>query len=778
MGVVYKAEDTKLRRIVALKFLAQTLLAGKEDRQRFAHEAQAFAALNHPNVATIFEIDQSESTTFIAFEYIEGQNLAEKLRSGPLKLEEAVSIAIQTSDGLQAAHEKDIVHRDVKSQNIMVTPQGQVKILDFGLAKLRGASLVTKAGTIMGTMGIMSPEQLRGEPVDRRTDIWALGVVLYEMVAGRKPFQGDYEDAVAYRVLNEQPEPLTAIRTGIPMELERIVDRMLQKDRAKRYQHCDELLVDLRSLHRDTESGAWKRHVKRPARLRTKRLVLYSGIAALCFVVIAGGLFLFPITSKKKADATLQTETVQTVSEIGRTNSIAVLPFKNISSEREQEYFCDGMTEQIITNLSNVRDLKVIARTSVMQFKNSEKPIPEIGRQLGVANILEGSIRKSGNHIRVTAQLINANDGFHLWAKDYDRELKDIFAVQDDVSKAIVAALKINLSSEQSVAIGKRYTEDTEAYQLYLKGRYEWNKRTEKGLWKSVDLFRLATQKDQAYALAYAGLSQAYAVLGNNSFIPPDDAFPKARAAALKALELDDNLDGGHIALGMVLRNSDWDWSGAEREYRRAIQLNPNSADAHHVYGILCNILGRHDQAVAEVKRARELDPLAVRISSNVGDMLLCARKYDEAIQELRKALDIHPDDGLTHIVLGRVYLQKRMVQEALVEIQTGFRDNGAPGSAKAWLAYALAVAGRTAEARKALADLLDSYRRSHLLPYQIAIAYAGLGEREQTLAWLVKAYQERDPILPYMSADPALDPLHDEPRFRALLQKMRLSKS
>jgi serine/threonine-protein kinase len=776
MGVVYKAEDTKLRRTVAVKFLPRDVVAVDENRQRFILEAQASAALSHPNIATVFEIGDSESETFIALEYIEGHSLAETVKSGPMKLEQAISIAIQTAEGLQAAHERGVVHRDIKCQNIMVTPRGQVKILDFGLAKLRGASIVTKAGTILGTIDYMSPEQLRGEPVDHRTDIWALGVVLFEVVTGRKPFRGDYDNAVAYQVLNGQLEPITAIRTGVPMELERIVNKALQKESAERYQHVDEMLVDLRSLRNEAGSGESNRGLNRPGRLLKKHLYLYGGIAAFGVLVVVG-FFLFQ--SSKEGQSVSPEKGERTTQESGPkpANSIAVLPFRNISSDAEQEYFCDGLTEQVITTLSNLRDLKVIARTSVMQFKNSEKAIPEIGRQLGVANVLEGSIRKSGNHIRITAKLIKADDGFHLWAEDYDRELKDVFVVQDDVARSIVAAMRLNLSDEQRSAITKRYTENTRAYGMYLRGRFHLNKGTEQGFKSAVEFFERAIGLDSHYSLAYSGLADAYEMLGNHAYLQPGDAFPKARAAALKALELDDGIGEAHASLGFVKYVYELDWTGAEEAFRRAIESNPSYPRAHQWYSTFLLTFLRFDEALAEAQHAQQLDPLSVPIAVGVGIAHTHARQYDRAVEALLGVAELDPNASSMYLELGIAYRGKGMYPEAIANLQRAVGGPGRTGTNPlAMLGYVHGEAGQLLHARRILGQLQQESQDRYIQPTAFALVYTGLGDYDEAMSWLEKAYrEERSVYLTHLDVEPTWDPLRSNPRFLALLERMGL---
>ena len=516
MGVVYKAEDTKLDRTVALKFLPPHMLADKEVEQRFISEAKAASSFDHPNICTIHDIGKTDDDQlFIAMACYEGETLKKKIEKGYLDLEEVIAIAVQIAEGLSKAHKKGIIHRDIKPANIFITNDGIIKILDFGLAKVSTQTQLTTMGTTMGTVSYMSPEQTKGDNVDHRTDIWSFGVVLYEMLTGKLPFKGDYEQAVTYSIINEDPDPLTGLRTGVPMEMERVVNKALAKNSEERYQHADELLADLKKLQQELSiSKKVYPHTKdtqKPSKSQLKPFVKYYGILIIIIIFSALVYFLY--------DQILRPiETESTIIQTEWENSIAVLPFKNISPDPEQEYFCDGMTEQIITNLSRLQKLKVIARTSVMKFKDSKKTIPEIGVELNVSHILEGSVRKSGNRVRVTAQLIKTDGGYHLWANDYNRELKDIFAVQDDVSLAIAKALSENLSQKEIVGIKTKHPANTEAYEYFLKARYFHDK-----YWKFIqlqdykaaeDMYEKAIELDPNYAPLYAYFSGLY-----NSYI-------------------------------------------------------------------------------------------------------------------------------------------------------------------------------------------------------------------------------------------------------------------
>jgi len=517
MGVVYKAEDTKLKRIVALKFLPPEFTRDKDAKERFFVEAQAAAALSHSNIVTVHEVDEYENQIYIATEYIEGQNLKDKIESGPLQIEESLKIAIQIAEGLQEAHEKGIVHRDIKGANIMVTEKNQVKIMDFGLAKLKGKSKLTKAGTTVGTASYMSPEQSMGKKVDHRTDIWSLGVVLYEMITGQLPFKGDYEQAVVYSILNEEPEPVTAIRTGIPQELERIINKTLVKDPSGRFQHADEFITDMQHLKKELELKRSKSKVDimpEPDSKRSKRIKQYAVLVAILIIIVATYFIVTKILPKEETEFKKKAESKW-------ENSIAVLPFVDLSPEKDQEYFCDGMTEQIISNLTRLKKLKVIARTSVMKFKNTNKTIPQIGSELNTAYVLEGSLRKAANQIRITAQLINVKDGFHLWSDDYTRELKNIFDIQDDISGKIGNALLEKLSIKETTAIKTKRPANLEAYNYYLRGLHYHEKKYWQEIYISKEkaqkifniaeqMFKKAIELDPDYALSYAGLADLY----------------------------------------------------------------------------------------------------------------------------------------------------------------------------------------------------------------------------------------------------------------------------
>ncbi len=763
MGVVYKAQDTKLDRVVALKFLPSQFAYDEEDKQRFIHEAKAASSLDHPNICTFYEIGETDQRRlFIAMAFYDGTTVKDKIKKSPLPLQEAVDIAISVAQGLAKAHEKQIVHRDIKSDNIMVTSDGMVKIMDFGLARMKGATTITKAGATVGTVPYMSPEQARGEKVDHRSDIWSLGVVLYEMITGQHPFKSQYKDAIVYSILNENPQPVTSLRSGLPMELERILNKAMQKDRANRYQHAIEMLTDLKSLRTDTVGISNNQLVKSMPR-RRKHIYLYGGTAGLFIIFVLIALYLFPLSKLHPV----------------KNKSVAVLPFVNMSSDKEDEYFSDGITEELINVLSKLEGLNVAARTSSFVFKGKTEDISEIGRQLHVSTVLEGSVRRAGNKLRITAELIDVGDGFHLWSETYEREMRDVFAIQDEISRAIASSLKIKLVGAQGTRFTRHYTENTEAFQLYLKGRYYWNKRTPDELKKGIEYFTQAIDTDPNYALAYTGISDSYQLLAVpvSGVLAPMEAMPKAKEAASKALEIDTTLAEAHTSLAHVKDRYDWDWAGAETEYKRAMELNPNYATAHHWYSTYLTEMGRFEEAIAEVARARQVDPLSFSIDFSVGWTFYFARQYDKAIDQCLKVLAIDQNVHLMHWLLGQNYLLKKQYTEAIAE----FQKSGDPTSDStlqlAALAQGYAAAGERADAQNILNKLLERSRHKYIPSDLIALIYLGLHEKNQALAWLEKAYQERSMEMVFLNVEPMFDPLRSDPRFKALLEKMGLEQ-
>jgi len=762
MGVVYKAEDTKLKRTVALKFLPSSIMASEAEKTRFVHEAQAAAALNHPNICTIYEIDEADGQQFIAMEFVEGQSLKAKIEAGPLKLDEALGIAMQAAEGLQAAHEKKITHRDIKPANVMITNKAQAKIMDFGLAKLAGRTVITKEGTTVGTVAYMSPEQGRGEEVDQRTDIWALGVVLYEMITGQHPFKGLYEQALVYSILNENPEPITGLRSGVPMELERIINKALAKNADERYQHADEILVDLRSMQKNFASGASKQQLTQTESPKRKRANLYGGVAALLVLLIGTGLYF-----------RLQTEEQQ-----ARYDSIAVLPLDNLSGDPAQEYFADGMTEALITDLAQISALRVISRTSVMHYKGANKPLPEIAEALNVDAVVEGSVQRVGERVKITAQLIEAATDRHLWAKSYERELRDILALQNEVARAVADEIKVKLTPQAQARLTSTRQVNSEAHEAYLKGRYFWNKRTKEGLMKSIEYFEQAIKKDPVYAPAYAGLADSYSMLGNQGYLPPRAAFPKAEAAAMRALEIDDSLAEAHNSLAVVRHIYEWDLlATAEREYKRGIELNPGYATTHQWYALYLSHMGRLDEAIAEIKRAQELDPLSLIINSVVGLIFYYARQYDQAIEQCRKTLEMEPNFWVAHYFLSQAYVQKRMYEEAIAESQKALGLNGGLPVSVGTLGYAHAISRNKGEAQKLLEELIKQSQGRLGISFHIAEIYTGLGDKEKAFEWLHKAFDERSDQLLNLKVDPIFDSLRSDSRFTKLLKKVGLEK-
>ena len=723
LGVVYKAEDVKLKRPVALKFLSPELSRDSDSKERFVNEARAASALDHSNICTIYEIGETEDgQLFIAMAFYEGESLRAKIREGTIDLDEAVGIATQIAGGLAAAHGKGIVHRDIKPANIMIASDGTAKIIDFGLAMLAGQMRLTKTGMTSGTAAYMSPEQARGEHLDHRTDIWSLGVVLYELVTGQLPFRGDYETALIYSILNDRPKPMSSVRSGVPSELERVANKALTKNLDDRYKSMNELLDDLRALCESQKSK-----VRQP-RARES-------------------------TPRKK--------------------SIAVLPFRSLSDSKEDEYFSDGTTEDIITQLSKIGDLRVISRTSIMRYKNADKTIPEIGRELGVATILEGSVRRAGERVRIVAQLLDVRTDEHMWAETYDREMKDVFAIQSEVAEKIANALGARLSRVEKKRIEKKPTENMEAYNYYLKGRFYWNKRRGDDLKTAVEYFKRAIELDPDYALAYAGLASTYTVYPDHTGLSPKEFIPKARVAAEKALELDASLAEPHAVLGMIKASFEWDWAGSESEYKRAIELDPSYPTAHHWYSLLLADHGRVDEAWAEVKRAQELDPLSLIINVVMGLGLYVTRQYDKAVEQFKKTLELDPNFIPARVNLGRTYLEQVKLAEAIEEFEKiEALVEGFP-YVRALLGSAYARAGRKNDAAKIINELIQLHEQGSKRSYDIALVYCALGEKEQVLNWLERAYEERDPNTTEIRTVPVWDALRSDPRFVAIVEKI-----
>jgi len=687
--------------------------------------------LDHPSICTVHEIDETkDGQLFIAMAYYEGESLKKKIEHEPLKLEEAVDIAVHIAQGLAKAHSQGIVHRDIKPANIFITEDGQVKILDFGLAKSAHA-MSEETGKAVGTLAYMSPEQLSSGEIDHRTDIWSLGVVLYEMLTGQLPFKGEYNQAMVYSILNEEPKPVAELRIGVPMELEFVVKKALVKRLEERYQDIADILFNLRKVRKELEFVVSPEH---------------------------------PYARKPRP-------------------SIAVLPFTDLSPDKDQEYFCDGMAEELINALTHIEGLHVVARTSAFAFKGRHEDIREIGKKLDVGTVLEGSVRKAGNRLRITAQFVNVADGYHLWSEKYDRDIgelccpEDIFAIQDEISLAIVNKLKVKLLGAEKEELIKRHTEDLEAYNLYLKGRYSWNKRTEESLNKGIEYFQQAIEQDPSYALAYAGLADSYITLPDYSSISPKEIYPKANEAVRKALEIDGALAEAHTSLAMIMSRS-WDFDAAEREYKRALELNPHYATAHHWYALHLMYMARFDEAIEEMNQAHELDPLSLVIHRNTALVLYYARRYDQALEVLKRTLEIDPCFSTTHTRLGEVYLQKSMYEEALVEFRKEKDITGAQNPlTEALNGITYERLGRRREAKEALDNLLEQAKQGYIPPILLANFYFALDENDEGFKWLDKAYEEGDSTLLEIKVDPGFDSVRSDPRFLLLLKKIGLEK-
>jgi serine/threonine-protein kinase len=797
MGEVYLAEDTRLNRKVAIKLIPEELEANEQARKRLVREARAVATLDHPNICSIYEVISCEGANFIVMQYVEGETVSERSFRKRFDVDECLQIGIQVADALSEAHSHRIIHRDLKPQNIMITARGHVKLLDFGLAKMYSRklssdsiaatqSLLSEPWMVVGTIAYMSPEQVRGEEVDGRSDIFSLGVVLYELLTGRRPFSNGSTAAIVSEILTREPPPLARYVDDAPQELQRIISKALCKAVDGRYQTAKDLQVDLKNLMGERAfEEKLERSFSGDAAMATASLRKSTWSSRLAPDVppfsnrkaSKGRLALF-VTAGAALLAVAVVLSYYFIASAG--DSLAVLPFTYRSDQKnmpdiDSEYLSDGITESLIDSLSKLPKVKVIARSSVFRYKGKDIDPQAVGRELGVSKVLVGKITQHGDLLTISPELIEVSDNRHIWGAPFDRKVTGLLEAQGAIAREISENLRVKFTGGELQLLNSNLTNDAEAYQAYLKGRYYWNKRTEEGFKKAIEFFDQAIAKDPKYAIAYTGKADAYMLLSDYGYIPPAQGYPRATDAVMAALKINDALAEAHTSLGGIKMGFEWDWPGAEREYKKALDLNPNYITAHHWYALYLSLVGRADEAVAEIKKAQQIDPLSIAISKDYGIILYYARRYEEALDQLRRGLDIDPEFAPLKTQIAQVQLQQAKYQEAIVQLERLHAVTPEDPEIAAVLGDAYVGAGRRPEALKLLEHVTDSPSATRFVPKQLAILYWRLGDADHAIAVLRTAIDGHYYTASEIKVDPGFDGLRADQRFSDLLGRINL---